>query len=92
MKAAVTNTEIARQLQRQAHELAQNYGNLYRVRAYRRAAHAILGLDRPVADLEKRELQVLPGIGDHLAATISHYARSGEWRTYEQLTSAGLAV
>jgi DNA polymerase (family X) len=88
----MTNTEIARQLQRHARHLASTHGSLYRIRAYRRAVHAILGLDRPVAELQKEELQVLPGIGGHLAAVITHYARTGDWKTYEELTSGGLAV
>jgi DNA polymerase (family 10) len=88
----MTNSDVAQQLQLHARNLAGNHGNLYRIRAYRRAAFAILGLDRPIADLQKRELEELPGIGDHLAATITHYARTGEWKTFEELTSANLAV
>ncbi|MBO0698802.1 MAG: hypothetical protein J2P46_10440 [Zavarzinella sp.] len=88
----MTNNDVARQLQHHARKLAEKYGNLYRIRAYRRAAHTILGLDRPVAELHKWELEVLPGIGDHLALAITHYARTGEWKTYEELTSADLAV
>jgi DNA polymerase (family X) len=88
----MTNTDIARQLQRHARKLARNHGSLYRIRAYRRAVHTILGLERPVTELGKRELQVLPGIGKHLAVAITHYARTGDWKTYEELTSGGLAV
>jgi DNA polymerase (family 10) len=88
----MTNSDVARQLQQQARKLAEKYGNLYRIRAYRRAAHTVLGLERPITELQPWELEVLPGIGDHLAAAISHYTRTGEWRTYEELTSTGLAV
>ena len=88
----MTNSDIARQLQRHARKLAERYGNLYRIRAYRRAAHAVLGLDRPVAELQKWELEILPGIGDHLALAITNYVRTGEWKTYEELTSGDLAV
>jgi DNA polymerase (family X) len=88
----VTNSDVAKQLQGHARKLAERYGNLYRIRAYRRAAHTVLGLDRPVTDLQPWELEVLPGIGDHLALAITHYARTGEWKTYEELTSADLAV
>jgi DNA polymerase (family X) len=88
----MTNNDVARQLQKHARQLAERYGNLYRIRAYRRAAQTVLGLDRPVVELHKWELEVLPGIGDHLAVTITHYARTGEWKTYEELTSGGLAV
>ena len=87
----MTNSDVARQLQRHARKLAERYGNLYRIRAYRRAAQAVLGLERPVAELQKWELEVLPGIGDHLALAITHYTRTGEWKTYEELTSADLA-
>jgi DNA polymerase (family 10) len=88
----MTNDDIARQLQRQARQLAEKYGNLYRIRAYRRAAQTVLGLPRSVIEFQPWELEALPGIGDHLALAITHYARTGNWKTYEELTSADLAV
>ena len=88
----MTNNDVAYQLQKHARTLAEKYGNLYRIRAYRRAAHVVLGLDRPIVELQKWELEVLPGIGDHLAVAITHYARTGEWKTYEELASSDLAV
>ena len=88
----MTNDDVARQLQRHARKLAERYGNLYRIRAYRRAAQTVLGLQRPVTELQKWELEVLPGIGDHLAAAITNYVRTGEWKTYEELTATDLAV
>ena len=88
----MTNNDVAHQLQQQARKLAERYGNLYRIRAYRRAAHTVLGLERPVTELQKWELEVLPGIGDHLAVAITNYVRTGQWKTYEELTSADLAV
>jgi DNA polymerase (family 10) len=88
----MTNDDVARQLQRHARKLAERYGNLYRIRAYRRAAQTVLGLQRPVTELQKWELEVLPGIGDHLAVAITNYVRTGEWKTYEELTASDLAV
>ena len=88
----MTNNDVARQLQQHARVLAEKYGNLYRIRAYRRAAHVVLGLDQPVAELQRWELEVLPGIGDHLAVTITHFARTGEWKTFEELSSSYLAI
>jgi DNA polymerase (family 10) len=88
----MTNHDVARQLQNHARQLAQQYGNLYRIRAYRRAAQTVLGLKRSVAELQRWELEVLPGIGDHLALAITSYVRTGDWKTYEELTSADLAV
>jgi len=88
----MTNTEVARQLQQHARKLGERYGNLYRIRAYRRAAQTVLGLERPVTELQKWELEVLPGIGDHLAVAITNYVRTGEWKTFEELASVNLAV
>jgi DNA polymerase (family 10) len=88
----MTNDDVARQLQRHARKLAERYGNLYRIRAYRRAAQTVLGLQRSVTELQKWELEVLPGIGDHLAVAITNYVRTGEWKTYEELTTTDLAV
>ena len=88
----MTNNDVARQLQQHARRLAERYGNLYRIRAYRRAAHTVLGLDRTVAELHKWELEVLPGIGDHLALAITNYVRTGQWKTYEELTAGEMAV
>jgi DNA polymerase/3'-5' exonuclease PolX len=44
----VTNVQIARKLRTYAHELERAKENLYRVRAFRRAAEAVLRLDEPV--------------------------------------------
>ena len=84
-----TNEEIARQLQVTARTLTAQKQNLYRVRAYRRAAETILRLDRTVADLLREEgknyLSKFSGIGKHLVETISHYAETGEWKMYTEL-------
>ena len=76
------NPTIARELLRQARELAAGGDNLYRVRAYRQAAATIQGLDRPVADLVTvagpRGLRSLPGVGASLAKTIAALAMGGE--------------
>ena len=88
----MTNTDIAWQLQHQARALAAKRDNLYRVRAYRRAAMAVLSLPRPVEEVGRDGLRAVPGIGPHLAVAISHFADTGEWRTYEELASSHLAV
>jgi DNA polymerase (family 10) len=72
------NAAIAHELLRQARDLAAHGENLYRVRAYRRAAAELLGLDRPVsaivAESGPRGLTVLPGVGMSLAKTIAELA------------------
>jgi DNA polymerase/3'-5' exonuclease PolX len=68
------NRTIEKRLRQHAHELDTEGGNLYRVRAYRRAADLIAELGEPLEDLlhhgGRRSLTQLPGIGSHIARTI----------------------
>jgi DNA polymerase/3'-5' exonuclease PolX len=79
------NRTIADRLIRHAHQLEARHANLYRIRAYRRAAETLLTLDKPVAQLVaeigRPGLDALPGIGAHLSDTIEELVRTGEWRT-----------
>jgi DNA polymerase (family X) len=72
------NMAIARELLRQARELAAHGDNLYRVRAYRRAAAELSGLDRPVSEIIAESgsdgLMILPGVGESLSQTIAELA------------------
>jgi DNA polymerase (family 10) len=72
------NIAIAHEILRRARELAASGDNLYRVRAYRRAAAELLGLDRPVSEIVAESgplgLLVLPGVGRSLAKTIAELA------------------
>ncbi len=74
----LTNQEIARKLRDRATELARTGHNLYRVRAFRSAAMAVLGLSDEVAELvangTAHRLEQVPGIGKSLAGTIAGYA------------------
>jgi DNA polymerase/3'-5' exonuclease PolX len=76
------NHTIARRLAEQARQLAVANANLYRVRAYRRAAAVIMALDRPLAELVaeegRRGLEALPGIGPHLCSAIAEALQTGE--------------
>ncbi len=75
---ALTNQEIARRLRDHATALARAGNNLYRVRAFRSAAMAVLGLTREVADIVAAgrvcDLERVPGIGKSLASTIARYS------------------
>lgn len=79
------NRTIANRLTSHAHMLEQARSSLYRVRAYRRAAETVLGLDEPVAQIVDRDgrkgLQSLDGIGRHLAIAIEQLVRTGEFRS-----------
>jgi DNA polymerase (family 10) len=74
-----TNQEIARKLREHATELARNGDNLYRVRAFRQAAMAVLALPEEVSALVAasgpQALERLPGVGKSLATTIVGYLR-----------------
>jgi hypothetical protein len=78
------NRQIAQRLLAYAEYLEARESNLYRIRAYRRAAETVLALDRPLADLVAAEgragLEELPGIGSHLSYTLEEIARTGEFR------------
>ncbi len=73
----ITNQEIARKLREHATKLARVGGNLYRVRAFRSAAMAVMGLPREVSEIvaagRARDLERVPGIGKSLAETIAGY-------------------
>jgi DNA polymerase/3'-5' exonuclease PolX len=72
------NPAIAHELLRQARDLAAQGDNLYRVRAYRRAAAELFGLDRPVSSIVAESgsdgLMRIPGVGESLSRTIAELA------------------
>jgi holliday junction DNA helicase RuvA len=76
----MTNEDIALKLRSHATALARGGDNLYRVRAFRQAAMAVLTLTEPVADLVSARgpsaLEGVPGIGKSLAETIALMSRA----------------
>lgn len=83
MTLTISNETLAYQLRQHASQLAENGANLYRVRAFRQAALAILGLQEPATELVRQQgesaLARIPGIGDSLAETIAHWLQTGRW-------------
>ena len=73
------NRTLAERLARKAHALEREHASLFRVRAYRRAAETILGLDVPVEVLlehgDIKPLAQLPGIGRNLSRAIEKLVR-----------------
>jgi hypothetical protein len=69
---------IARRLEEVAALLERQRANPFRIRAYRRAAETVRGLDRPVHEILEAEglagLTALPGIGAALASAIEEIA------------------
>jgi DNA polymerase (family 10) len=81
------NRDIARKLLDYAHFLEAREANLYRVRAYRRAAETVLALDEPLTDIVatvgRSGLEELPGIGRRLSYTLEELACTGEFRALD---------
>ena len=59
--------------------------NVFRVRAYRRAAQNIDGLSKDVAALTREDLESIPGIGKDLAGKILEYLDTGKITQHEEL-------
>ena len=76
------NRTLAARLANKANCLERVHANLFRIRAYRRAAETILGLDYPAATVIEKEgrgrLAELPGIGQRLSRTIEKLVRGVE--------------
>jgi DNA polymerase (family 10) len=81
----MTNHQIAQQLSEYANHLEIQESNLFRARAFRRAAETVLGLSFSLAEAVrergKNALLELPGIEESLAYTIEGLILTGEFRT-----------
>ncbi len=89
MTAQPTNAQIADVLERIAALLETGDNNPFRVRAYREGAQTIRELDKPVAEMVRRDqmddLKALPNIGGGLAAVIGEYVTSGKSNLLQDL-------
>jgi DNA polymerase (family X) len=80
------NQRLATLFRSMADLLSSQRANPYRVRAYRRAADALLAIDDDVAILaERQELEDIDGIGTDLAKKIEEFLETGTIRAYEEL-------
>jgi len=80
------NAEIAWALYQIADLLDFKGEEFFKTRAYRRAARAILGLQRPVSDLYAiGELRNVPGLGKNIIAKIGEMLQSGECQLHRTL-------
>jgi len=59
--------------------------NVFRIRAYRRAAQNVDGLTRDVTTLSDEELAAIPGIGKDLIGKIHEYLEKGSVAKHEEL-------
>lgn len=80
------NQRLAALFRSMADLLSSQRANPYRVRAYQRAADALLALDEDVAILaERRELEDIDGVGTDLAKKIEEFLETGTIRAYKEL-------
>jgi DNA polymerase (family 10) len=79
------NQEIAKIFNEIADLLEIKGENPFRIRAYRRAAQNIEGLQKSVEDIPKEELLKVPGIGQDLAGKIEEYLKTGKMQAHEEL-------
>jgi DNA polymerase (family X) len=80
------NQQLATIFRSMADLLSAQRANPYRVRAYRRAADALLTLEEDVAAIAGRQgLEDIDGIGADLAKKIEEFLETGTMRAYEEL-------
>ncbi len=84
--AAAHNEEIASALDEIADLLSIQAENVFRIRAYRRAAQIVRSLPRELAEMHGTEdFETLPGIGEDLAQKIEELLRTGQIKALEKL-------
>src|SRR3990170_3971139 len=79
------NQQIAKIFNEIAELLELKGENVFRIRAYRRAAQNIDGLPKDVASLSPQELEAIPGIGKDLAGKVREYLDTGRIAKHEEL-------
>ncbi|HBR50461.1 MAG TPA: histidinol-phosphatase [Nitrospira sp.] len=80
------NQRLAALFRSMADLLSAQRANPYRVRAYRRAADALLALEEDVAVVAQRQgLEEIDGIGADLSKKIEEFLETGTIRAYEEL-------
>src|SRR5207249_1426722 len=81
----MNNDTLAKRLLEFAAVLASNGENLYRVRAYRKAAAAVQLHPRLLSELlaegGREALRQVPGLGEHLTYTLEGLIRTGQFWT-----------
>ena len=82
----VTNRQIAEALSSIAELLESQYGNPYRIQAYRNAARGILELNEPAAEIIRRgEKLPVQGLGRRLHFRIAELIHTGTMTFYNDL-------
>jgi DNA polymerase (family 10) len=82
----VENAEVAQVFRELADLLEIRNENVFRIRAYRRAAETIDGLPEGLGQiLDEGRLREIPGFGEAIAAKITELLSTGQLKTLERL-------
>ena len=82
----MTNAEIAAVFEDIARLLPKNRENIFKIRAYQKAARAIAELNEPVVKLvAEGRLREIPGVGEAIAKKIMELVTTGKLVFYERL-------
>src|ERR1051326_5370971 len=79
------NSAFAAALSEMAVLLELDNANVFRVRAYQRAAQTIEGLSRDIGKIPPEELLESPGIGKGIAEKIQEFIRTGRIQEHQDL-------
>ena len=79
------NQQIAKIFSEIAELLELKGENIFRIRAYRRAAQNLDSLSRDVSALSQEDLEAIPGIGKDLAGKVREYLETGKIAKHEEL-------
>ncbi len=80
------NKEIAEIFERIATYLEIKGENIFKIKAYQRAAENILTLGEDIAQIQKdNRLSTIPGVGEALQVKITEYLETGKISAYENL-------
>ncbi len=79
------NQQIAEIFNEIAELLEMKGENVFRIRAYRRAAQNLDGLARDVSTLTEEELVAVPGVGKDLAGKVAEFVKTGKIAKFEEL-------
>jgi DNA polymerase (family 10) len=82
----MTNAQITAVFDEIAALLEQKKDNIFKIRAYRKAARAIEGLSGPVAELVAADrLHEIPGVGEAISKKITELVDTGKLEYHEKL-------
>ena len=82
----MTNSEIAALFRDIADRLKARKDNIFKIRAYEKAAKAIESWDGDVEQLAKEvRLREIPGVGDAIEKKITELVKTGRLEFYEKL-------